>query len=235
MQREEVGLNLLAIIVFVITILTLVGPVFHIPATIPAAITFLLLGLVTVDTLAWKNRGTNLLLNSLAFPQQKERIIYHEAGHFLAAYLYQIPISAYTLSPWEALKNGQQGAAGVVFDFRPFLDKTKYDLRDLIVQIERISVVLMAGIAAEDVVYNNNFGGEDDLRQMVSIYQNLGLEINQFKLKQRMALLKAKNLIKEHFSAYLALVDAMKKRLPVAECQEIIRQNLESQNSESVV
>ncbi|HIK36814.1 MAG TPA: ATP-dependent Zn protease [Geminocystis sp. M7585_C2015_104] len=235
MQREEVGLNLLAIMVFIITILTLLGPVFHIPPTLPAFITFLLLGLVTVDTLAWKNQGTNLLLNSLAFPQQKERIIYHEAGHFLTAYLYQIPVSGYTLSPWEAFKNGQDGAAGVVLDFTPFVDKTKYNLRELLLQIEKISVVLMAGIAAEDVIYKNILGGEDDRKQMLSIYRDLGLDINQLKLEQRMAVLKAKNLIKENFSAYLALVEAMKKRLPVAECQEIIRQNLGSKKSESVV
>lgn len=60
----------------------LVGPLLSISPFIPATITFILLSLVTVDTLAWGNQGTNLFLNLFLSEEQKQRIIHHEAGHF---------------------------------------------------------------------------------------------------------------------------------------------------------
>jgi len=161
MQDNDIGLNILAISIFSITLLVFISPLLSISPFIPATITFVLLSLVTVDTLAWRNQGTNLFLNLFFSEEQKQRIIYHEAGHFLTAYLYQIPVTGYTLSLWESIKIKSLGSGGVIFD-TSFLEEKEQDLREFNLLIERFSVVLMAGIAAEKFIYKNSEGGEED-------------------------------------------------------------------------
>lgn len=221
MQNNDIGLNILAISIFSITLLVFISPLLSISPFIPATITFILLSLVTVDTLAWKNQGTNLFLNLFLSEEQKQRIIYHEAGHFLTAYFYQIPIIGYTLTPWENMKINNLGSGGVIFD-TSFLEKKGQDLREFNLLLERFSVVLMAGIAGEKFIYKNSEGGEEDNQKFREIYRDLGLNYNELRMKQRLAILQAQTFIENHQETYFALAEAMKKRLSVAECQAII-------------
>ncbi|AFZ54587.1 ATP-dependent Zn protease [Cyanobacterium aponinum AL20118] len=231
MEKNDIGLNILAIGIFSITLLVLVGPLLSISPFIPATITFILLSLVTVDTLAWGNQGTNLFLNLFLSEEQKQRIIHHEAGHFLTAYLYEIPIIGYTLTPWENMKINNLGSGGVMFD-TSFLEEKGQDLRELNLLTERFAVVLMAGIAAEKLVYKNSEGGEEDNQKLSEIYKSLGINYSQIKIKQRLAILQAETLIEKYKDAYFALVEAMGKRLSVTECQAIIEEKKSSQLNE---
>lgn len=224
-MQEDTGLNILAISIFTITLTVLGGPIFHISPFIPATVTFVGLSLVTVDTLAWQNQGTNLLINLFVSQEQKERIIYHEAGHFLLAHIYNIPIVGYTLTPWEALKAkmNNPGSGGVVFD-TSFLAEQQKNLREINVTIDNFAVVLMAGIAAEKIIFDNSQGGQEDRQLFNSLYRDLGLRALQSQTKQRFAILQAQTIIEENKESYLALVEAMRQRLSVHECQQIIRQ-----------
>lgn len=222
-MQEDTGLNILAITIFTITLSALLSPLLHLSPYIPAGITFVLLGLVTIDTLSWKNQGVNLLLNIFASEAQKERIIYHEAGHFLTAYLYQIPITGYTLTAWEAIKNNNSGLGGVIFD-TSFLAKKSQDMREFNRLLDRFGVVLMAGIAGEKVIYNNSEGGEEDVKKFQEINRNTPLTSTNFQMKQRLAILQATTIIEQNKDAYLALVEAMKQRKSIIECQDIIAQ-----------
>lgn len=219
---QDTGLNILAVAIFTMTLSVLIGPFFDLSPIIPAGITFTLLSLITIDTLSWKNQGINLLLNFFASQEQKERIIYHEAGHFLVAYLYNIPISGYTLTPWEAIKNNNLGLGGVIFD-TSFLQEKSQDLRELNLTIEKFGVALMAGVAGETFIYKNSQGGEEDYRKLREIYQPLKLNNDDFQFKKRLAILQAKTVIEVNKNAYLALVEAMKQRKSVLECQKIIQ------------
>jgi len=221
MQDNDIGLNILAISIFSITLLVFISPLLSISPFIPATITFVLLSLVTIDTLAWKNQGTNLFLNLFLSEEQKQRIIYHEAGHFLTAYFYQIPIIDYTLTPWENIKINNLGSGGVIFD-TSFLEEKGQDLREFNLLLERFSIVLMGGIAAEKFIYKNSEGGEEDNQKFMEIYRGLGLNSNQLKMKQRLAILQAQTFIENHQETYFALAEAMKQRLSVTECQAII-------------
>ncbi len=227
MNEDDTGLNILAISIFVITLTVLGGPILHISPYIPATITFVALSLITVDTLAWENQGTNLFVNLFASKEQKERIIYHEAGHFLLAHLYQIPITGYTLTPWEAfranIKNSASG--GVVFD-TSFLEDKPQKMRDFNKTIDRFGVVLMAGIAAEKTIYEDSKGGEEDKHIFRSLYGDIGFNSTQYKTKQRTAILQAKTIIEENKDTYLALVAHMKQRQPVNECQKLVNKQL---------
>lgn len=223
---QDTGLNILAIAIFSITLSVLVGPLFNLSPFIPAGATFIILGLVTIDTLSWKNQGVNLLLNIFASQEEKERIVYHEAGHFLTAYLYNIPVVDYSLSPWEAVKKKISGSGGVIFD-NSFMPKKSEDLREFNLSIERFGVVLMAGIAAEKFIYKDSQGGQDDRQKFQEIYSNLTLTYSNFQMKQRLAIIQATSVIETNQECYLALVEAMKKRLSVMECRQIIQQTSE--------
>lgn len=48
-------------------------------------------------------------------PKYKEKVIKHEAGHFLLAYLLGCPIQGFFLSAWDASRSGIMGQAGTVF------------------------------------------------------------------------------------------------------------------------
>ncbi len=48
----------------------------------------------------------------LLFPAYKQKVIQHEAGHFLLAYLLGCPIQGYFLSAWDASTAGIRGQAG---------------------------------------------------------------------------------------------------------------------------
>jgi hypothetical protein len=219
---QSTGLNIIAIAIFTITLSVLLGPVFNISPLIPALTTFAVMGLVTVDTLAYENKGINLLLDLFASSQQRERIIYHEAGHFLVATLLQIPIVSYNLTAWENLQEKQSGLGGVVFDFSCWEKKTT-KLTEFNLNLERFCIVLMSGIAAESLIYQDVQGGKEDYQQLKTTLSSLGLSDNLYQQKQRWALLQATNLIKENLSSYEELVKAMKAKKSIEECQRIIR------------
>ena len=117
------------------------------------------------------------------------------------------------------IKNSASG--GVVFD-TSFLQDKPQNLRDLNTTVERFGVVLMAGIAAEKTIYEDSQGGEEDRQQFRAIYGNVGFNSTQYQIKQRSAILQAKTIIEENQESYLALVEAMKQRQSVDECQQKI-------------
>lgn len=113
-----------------------------------------------------------------------------------------------------------------------FLEEKGQDLRELNLLTERFAIVLMAGIAAEKLVYKNSEGGEEDNQKLSEIYKSLGINYSQIKIKQRLAILQAETLIEKYKDAYFALVEAMGKRLSVTECQAIIEEKKSSQLNE---
>lgn len=222
---QETGLNILAISIFTITLSVLLGPLFNVSPYIPAGATFILLSLITVDTLNWQNKGVNLLINIFASSEQKERVIYHEAGHFLTAHLFNIPIQGYTLSAWETLKQRNGGIGGVIFDTQ-FLAKKGQDVREFNLMLERFGVVLMGGIAAEKLQYKNSEGGQEDVIKFGEIYAPITMTSSNLEMRKRLAILQATTMIETHKETYLKLVEFMRQRKSVAECQALIEENL---------
>ena len=182
-----------------------------------------MLGLITADQFAWQGQGSNLFLDSLASKKQRQRILHHEAGHFLAAYYLGIPVKDYTLSAWETFKQGKPGFGGVEFDTEP-LESQSQDWQKFPLILERFATVWMAGIAAEQLIYGQAEGGSDD-RQKLLISLNLSqLPQTSYPQKERWALVQAKNLLESHRPEYDALVQAMTQRLPVTDCYRIIQE-----------
>jgi hypothetical protein len=220
---QQTALNLIAIGVFVITLSSLLGSILNISPVIPAVTTLGIMGFATLDNLTWNGKGTTLFLDLFSSPQQRQRVVHHEAGHFLVAYFLGIPVTGYTLSAWEAFKEGQPGLGGVVFDTN-LLEK-RMDLREAPIILERFCTVWMAGIAAETIVYGNVEGGESDRENLREVLRFVGLPESVYPQKERWAFLQAKSLLEKYQKSYEALVQAMEKRASVEECLQAVQQH----------
>ncbi|BAZ14971.1 hypothetical protein NIES4071_68410 [Calothrix sp. NIES-4071] len=220
---SQTGLNLVAISIFIMTVSTLLGPLVHLSPVFPAVATFTILGVATLDSFALQGKGGNVFLDWIASfsPLHRERIAHHEAGHFLVAHKLGIPVVGYTLSAWEALKQGQAGLGGVSFDDALLASQLEQGQIPAVL-LDRYCTVWMAGIAAETLVYKNAEGGADDKTKLVAVLKSLGFSESTFKTKQNFCTLQAKTLLQENWSAYEALVNAMKQRASVDECTKLI-------------
>ncbi|MBK1986391.1 ATP-dependent Zn protease [Sphaerospermopsis aphanizomenoides BCCUSP55] len=221
---NQTAINLIAISVFLMTLSTLLGPLIHLSPTIPALTMVGFLGIATLDNFSFQGKGGTIVLDWLAgfSPAYRERIIHHEAGHFLVAHLSGILVTGYTLSAWEAWKQGQPGQGGVILEDSEIaaqLEKGKISVS----MCDRYCNIWMAGIAAETLVFNSAEGGGDDKAQLNQFLQALGFAENVFEQKQRFHLLQAKNLIQENWDSYQALVAAMRRGATVIDCQTAIR------------
>jgi hypothetical protein len=219
---QQISLNIIAIGVFILTVTSLVSPIFQISPTLPAVVTLGIMGLATIDTFGWQNRGTTLLLSFLGGKKQKERVLHHEAGHFLAAYFLGIPILGYTLTPWQGIEKNFTGIGGVIFDF----DLTQKSIAEIPLSIDRFTTVLMAGIAAEAIVYGEAEGGREDRDKLNQTLTALGFSTGNCQQKERWAQLQANNLIQRNMDAYRVLVEAMREGKSVEDCYESVQKEI---------
>ncbi|WP_193197051.1 ATP-dependent Zn protease [Nostoc sp. MG11] len=220
---SQTALNLVAISIFLITLSTLLGPFIHLSPTVPALATFTILGIATLDSFGLQGKGGTIFLDWIAgfSPEHRDRIVHHEAGHFLVAYLLDIPVTNYTLSAWEAWKQGQVGQGGVTFDDAELA--TQLEMGKISAQmLDRYCTIWMAGIAAETLVFDNAEGGTDDKNKLAGVLTVLGFSEFICQQKQRFHALQAKNLLQENWSSYQALVKAMQQRASVEDCQSAI-------------
>lgn len=212
---SEITLNLIAISVFSVTMLILLGPLLAISPEGLATVTATLLGLIALDQLGWQGRAGRLLVDFLSqrSPEYCDRIVRHEAGHFLTAYMLGIPIDAYTLTAWEALRSGFDGSGGVIFK-TDGIDRAVENGKISQQEIDRYCTVWMAGIAAEEITYGMAQGGRDDRLKLNLLWQQINRPLAEVPLKQRWSMLQAKTLIEKESDAYGALIDAMAERRP---------------------
>lgn len=223
LEMSQTALNLAAISIFLMTISVLLGPLINLSPAVPAIATFAILGIATLDSFSFQGKGGTILIDWIGgfSKEHRDRIIHHEAGHFLVAHLLGIPVTGYTLTAWEALKQGQPGQGGVAFDDSELavqLEQGKISAQIL----DRYCTIWMAGIAAENLVFEGAEGGADDKNKLASVLSLLGFSPSAFGQKQRFHILQAKTLLQENWSSYQALVQAMQQRASVEDCQNAI-------------
>lgn len=214
----QTPLNEIALFVALLSGSILLGPFLNLAPEVPFTLAAIVLGLGVADTFGFQGRGMTLFLDGFArlSPQYRQRVIHHEAGHFLTAYLLDLPITGYTLSAWEALQQGG-GQGGVCVE-------TPADFSDAAAteQVERYCTVWMAGGVAEALVYEAVEGGKDDLQQLRQTLNRLKLNV---KFHERQAGNRARQMLRSNWDAYEALVQAMAHRKSVAECYKILEQH----------
>ncbi len=224
---NPIALNLIALSIFAMTVTTILGPLIHLSPAVPAIATFTILGIVTLDSFTWQGRGGTIALDWLASfsPTHRARVVRHEAGHFLVAQQLGILVTGYTLSAWEAFRQGQPGLGGVQFDTQD-LD-TQLQSGKLSVQlVDRYCAVWMAGGVAETLAYDSVEGGADDLQKLRMTLAQLRLPTAEIQQKERWASLQAKNLLEQNQDAYSALVAAMEDRRPIEDCRQLLQETL---------
>ncbi len=220
---SQTAINLTAIAIFLVTLSTLLGPLINLSPTIPAIATFTILGIATLDSFSFQGMGGTLILDWIASfdPQHRERVTHHEAGHFLVAHLLGIPVKGYTLTAWEALKQKQSGQGGVSFDDAELASHLENGTISAQL-LDRYCTIWMAGIAAENLVYDNAEGGADDRGKLTAVLSGLKFSEAASEMKQRFCALQAKTLLQENWEIYLTLVKLMQQRATVTQCLQIL-------------
>ncbi len=218
----QTTLNLVAIAIFVFTMSSVFAPLLDYSQAIPAAGVFGLLGLLAADQWGFEGKGATLFVDWVArrsSPEYRDRVAYHEAGHFLVAYLLDIPVTNYALTAWEAYRQGHPARGGVEFSDE-HLVATPQKLSSPI--LKNYFTVWMAGIAAEKLVYEKAEGGGDDLQKLRAVLAVTESSSFNQKQKERLAREQARTLLQAHWKAYSLLVEAMKQRQPVSECYQLL-------------
>jgi hypothetical protein len=223
---SQTALNLIAITIFTLVMSSLLGPLVHLSPVVPAIAVAGLLGVATLDTLSWQGRGGTLLIDWLArfSPQHRERVVHHEAGHFLVAHLLDIPVTDYTLSAWDAFRQGQPGLGGVSFDSQELDSELEQGVLSAQL-LDRYCTVWMAGAVAEKLVYGDAEGGADDRQKLRVLWAQLQRPLSECEMKERWASLQARSLLEAHWTTYQKLAAAMAEAAPVAQCREVIEQS----------
>ncbi|XP_059661863.1 uncharacterized protein LOC132307964 [Cornus florida] len=156
--------------------------------------------------------GTCLAQISSYWPPYRRRILVHEAGHLLAAYLMGCPIRGVILDPIIAMQMGIQGQAGTQF-WDEKLQKELAEGRLSSTAFDRYCMVLFAGIAAEALVYGEAEGGENDenLFRSICVLLEPPLSVAQMSNRARWSVLQSYNLLKWHKDAHRAAVKALER------------------------
>ena len=102
-------------------------------------------------------------ITRIGMPEYTKKIVKHEAGHFLCAYLLGCPVEGCVLSTWAALNDARFGGkattvnAGTSF-FDPSLSDEINGRKPLTrASIDRYSIIVMGGIAAEGTCVRTAF------------------------------------------------------------------------------
>jgi hypothetical protein len=231
------SLNLIAIAIGLFVFASLVLPILDLSPYVTASLAFALLGAIGLDTFLSDGQVTRALRDRLTghSPDRRERVLRHEAGHFLLAHLFEIAITGYALDAWESLRQGHPGDGGVRFDLEASFNqqvqaieagetRSETSAAATISRrwVDQAAMVLMAGIAAEELFYERAIGGENDRSQLRSMLRGLTFSPQESQQRERWAIVQAKAMLERYRDAYDALVVAMGDRASVADCQQAI-------------
>ena len=145
--------------------------------------------------------------------------------------LLGLPIEACVLDVWSAARDGRvSGAAGTVF-FDPILGSSMQTGKITRESIDRYSVVVMAGIAAEASNYGRAEGGQEDegalIRLLGSLDNGKTWDLPRVRNQARWAASQAALLLREHGVAYKELCDALARGEGVGGCVVAIERGLD--------
>ena len=224
--------DLLAIAIFTITMMSLVGTMVGLSPVVPSAISISLLTSWGVDIGFFQGKFgayAQAWLRARS-PQYRERVSYHEAGHFLAAYVLGFKITSYAIagivgrSLGEILSdNAFQGIEGGVEI--EIVDGSSFNNLNGN-SIDRYSTVYMAGIAAEQLMCEGETeGGIDDRQRLRQLIVSLPHPMTQ----ERWALLNAKSLLSDLRSALVVLASKMLTGATVEDCCQAIDEVLKQE------
>ena len=177
---------------------------------------------LTVDQVGNGGAGEALVLDALGrwtSALYRSRVLRHESGHFLIAYLVGILPRGYSLSAWQALLSEGRGnvQAGCSFcdaEFRAEVSAGKLSSASL----DAFTCIALAGVASEYLAFGQAEGGLDDLRSLDSLLAALGFTQMRADSEVRFAVLSVVLMLRRHTAAHDALAAKMGAGASVGEC-----------------
>ncbi|PIN21720.1 hypothetical protein CDL12_05575 [Handroanthus impetiginosus] len=200
----------------------------------PQQILFTSLGLLflwTLDAVSFNGGISFLVLDTLghSFSQKyHNRVVQHEAGHFLIAYLLGVLPKGYTLTGLDALKkegslNVQAGTTFVDFEFLEEVSKGKVSATTL----NNFSCIALAGVATEYLLFGTAEGGLADISTLDRLLKGLGFTQKKADAQVRWALLNTILILRRHETARATLATAMSEGLSIGSCIDIIEKAID--------
>ncbi|KAH6803169.1 stress regulated protein [Perilla frutescens var. frutescens] len=200
----------------------------------PQQLFFTSLGLLflwTLDAVSFNGGISFLVLDTLGhtFSQKyHNRVIQHEAGHFLIAYLLGILPKGYTLTSLEALKkegsfNVQAGTAFVDFKFLEEVSTGKVSASTL----NRFSCIALAGVVTEYLLFGAAEGGLADINTLDRLLKSLGFTQKKTDAQVRWAVLNTTLILRRHEKTQAVLAEAMSEGKSVGSCVDMIEKTID--------
>ncbi|CAO2202802.1 unnamed protein product [Urochloa humidicola] len=211
-------------------------------------ILFLVLGLLSlwsVDFVYFGGGVRNLVLDTIGhYLSQKyhNRVIQHEAGHFLIAYLLGVLPKGYTITSLDTLVkqgslNVQAGTAFVDFEFLEEIDTGKLSamvrvsrslcfVQGPTAMLNKFSCIALAGVATEYLLYGVAEGGLADINKLDGLLKSLGFTQKKADSQVRWAVLNTVLMLRCHEKARSQLAEAMSSGKSVGTCIEVIEGNI---------
>ncbi|XP_034706636.1 uncharacterized protein LOC117930219 [Vitis riparia] len=201
----------------------------------PQQLLLLSLGLLflwTLDLVSFNGGVGSLVLDTIGhtFSQKyHNRVIQHEAGHFLIAYLLGILPKGYTLTSLEALQkegslNIQAGTAFVDFEFLEEVNSGKVSAT----MLNRFSCIALAGVVTEYLLYGYAEGGLADINKLDLLLKGLGFTQKKADSQVRWSVLNTVLILRRHKQAQGKLTEAMSMGKSVGACIGVIEENIDN-------
>jgi len=174
-----------------------------------------LFGLLGVDSILFRGAIQDTIVKTVN-PKYREVVLQHEAGHLLVAYLMGNPIQGCLLDSWAALKDGRFGGvqAGTIF-YDPELGQNMASGKLSRTCLDRYSIVVMAGIAAEAMKNGQAEGGSSDedglIRLLVGLDGGQTWDPPRIQSQARWGASQAFLLLRDHASAYEDLCNSLRE------------------------
>ena len=140
-----------------------------------------------------------------------ERILYHEAGHFLAGYLCGIPVISYDVT------GDRDAGTTIALDISENATVAE-NLEALRNKSGNLLVVSMAGMVAETLRFGDSRGGAEDLLFATEILRLLQVPSIEKEGSLRWAVMKALLLLRINRDALDRVADEMRAAASIASC-----------------
>lgn len=158
---------------------------------------------------------------SKVFPDYRERVLRHEAAHFLVAHVLGVPVASYSLM----LGHEHTDLAEAALEAR--LIESQLSAQE----VDRLSVIAMAGATAEAMHFEEVMGQTADMSDLQRIMQRASTKLGsqQQQNQTRWASYQAAVLLRRYKGEYEALMKAMGDGASVEECVKALESDIPSQ------
>ena len=202
------GATAAGVAVLVVTLLALVGPLLGLSPWFTTALVALALTSLTVDAARFGGRGGHLLAETLPGGLLRlRRIALHEAGHVLVAEREGVAVAAIHVGSLACLRAGLS-AGGTTVLAPPASARLPLE------ELRRWSRVLLAGMAAESLVYGESEGGADDRSLLGRLWGMSGQDVPTAQMEQRRARREVEQWLRAERSRLEAEADRLARQAP---------------------